>query len=276
MIVAPNSPRPRANASAAPATRPPEANGSATRQNVWRGPGPSVRAASTRPGIDGLERSDRLAEVEGAGDERDGEDHRELGKPDREAERVERARREVPGGRMRRSGRSLRPPAGARAAARAASRPTERPGNCRVARKYAAGVPTPRISAIEIAFVFRGHPKRVDGDVAVELVEQLPQAGPRGRSPAPVRARNPAVATTSAASSTSVKPRLPSGGVAHLARSRPAAAAVVPSGSCRSSCSSTPARPPCCCSRRTTAISYRTFGCAQGGILIARTRLLTG
>ena len=50
MIVAPNSPRPRANASAAPAARPPRASGSAMRKNVRAGPAPSVREASTRFG----------------------------------------------------------------------------------------------------------------------------------------------------------------------------------------------------------------------------------
>ena len=47
MIVAPNSPRPRANASAAPAARPPNASGNAIRANVLAGLAPSVREAST-------------------------------------------------------------------------------------------------------------------------------------------------------------------------------------------------------------------------------------
>ena len=50
MIVAPNSPIPLANASAAPAPSPPEASGRATRANVLPGPAPSVRDASTRVG----------------------------------------------------------------------------------------------------------------------------------------------------------------------------------------------------------------------------------
>ena len=50
MIVAPNSPRPRANASASPAASPPRASGSVTRKNVRTGPAPSVRDAATRFG----------------------------------------------------------------------------------------------------------------------------------------------------------------------------------------------------------------------------------
>ena len=48
MIVAPNSPIPRASESASPAARPPPASGSATRKNVRTGPAPSVREAATR------------------------------------------------------------------------------------------------------------------------------------------------------------------------------------------------------------------------------------
>src|SRR3954447_2667953 len=47
MIVAPNSPRPRAKASAAPAASPPRASGATTRKNVRTGPAPSVRDAAT-------------------------------------------------------------------------------------------------------------------------------------------------------------------------------------------------------------------------------------
>ena len=50
MIVAPNSPIPRANASAHPPPRPPAASGSATRKNVRAGPAPSVRAAPVSDG----------------------------------------------------------------------------------------------------------------------------------------------------------------------------------------------------------------------------------
>ena len=50
MIVAPNSPSPRATATAAPAIRPPRASGSVTRKNVLIGPAPSVREAATRFG----------------------------------------------------------------------------------------------------------------------------------------------------------------------------------------------------------------------------------
>ena len=47
MIVAPNSPIPRAMQSASPAARPPLASGSATRKNVRTGPAPSVRDAAS-------------------------------------------------------------------------------------------------------------------------------------------------------------------------------------------------------------------------------------
>ena len=50
MIVAPNSPSPRANESATPASRPAAASGSTTRKNVRAGPAPSVRDAATRFG----------------------------------------------------------------------------------------------------------------------------------------------------------------------------------------------------------------------------------
>ena len=50
MMVAPNSPIPRANASTQPAMRPAAASGSPMRQNVRAGPAPSVRAASVSVG----------------------------------------------------------------------------------------------------------------------------------------------------------------------------------------------------------------------------------
>src|SRR3954451_21546091 len=50
MIVAPNSPRPRAKARASPAASPPRASGSTTRKKVRPGPAPSVRAAATTSG----------------------------------------------------------------------------------------------------------------------------------------------------------------------------------------------------------------------------------
>ena len=46
MIVAPNSPMPRANDSANPAISPPRASGSMTRKNVRVDPAPSVRDAA--------------------------------------------------------------------------------------------------------------------------------------------------------------------------------------------------------------------------------------
>ena len=48
MIVAPNSPIPRARQSDSPATSPPRASGSVTRKNVRSGPAPSVRDAAIR------------------------------------------------------------------------------------------------------------------------------------------------------------------------------------------------------------------------------------
>ena len=48
MIVAPNSPSPRARQSASPAASPPRASGSVTRKNVRSGPAPSVRDAAIR------------------------------------------------------------------------------------------------------------------------------------------------------------------------------------------------------------------------------------
>ena len=50
MIVAPNSPTPRAKASTAPAASPPAASGSATRRKVRPGDAPSVRAVSRSAG----------------------------------------------------------------------------------------------------------------------------------------------------------------------------------------------------------------------------------
>ena len=50
MIVAPNSPSPRANASAAPGGQPARASGRTTRKNVRAGLAPSVRDAATRLG----------------------------------------------------------------------------------------------------------------------------------------------------------------------------------------------------------------------------------
>ena len=78
MIVAPNSPRPRANASASPATRPPRASGSTTRKNVRAGPGAERARRGDEVRVDRLERGDRLADVERAGDEGDGERDRGL------------------------------------------------------------------------------------------------------------------------------------------------------------------------------------------------------
>ena len=48
MIVAPNSPRPRARQIASPAVSPPRASGSVTRKNVRGEPAPRVRDAAIR------------------------------------------------------------------------------------------------------------------------------------------------------------------------------------------------------------------------------------
>ena len=76
--VAPNSPIPRANARAAPEPRPAAASGSATRDERPPRSG-AERARSLRHRrIEALERRDRGADVERAGNERDRDDHRRL------------------------------------------------------------------------------------------------------------------------------------------------------------------------------------------------------
>ena len=95
MIVAPNSPSPRAKERASPATRPPRESGRTTRKKVRTGPAPSVRDAAVRCGSVGLEDSDRLPDVERAGDVRDGDGDRGLGErqfdPERAQARAEQA-----------------------------------------------------------------------------------------------------------------------------------------------------------------------------------------
>src|ERR1700749_5075453 len=78
MIVAPNSPMPRANASTQPAISPPAARGSDTRRKVGAGPTPRVREAA----VDRFEGGERLAHVEGRGDEGDRKHDRPLGEGD--------------------------------------------------------------------------------------------------------------------------------------------------------------------------------------------------
>ncbi len=90
MIVAPNSPVPRAHASAEPAPSPLRASGSATRPNVRPGPAPSVRDASSSAGIDRLERGDRGAEVERRRDEHDREHDGRLRERDLDPDHVDR------------------------------------------------------------------------------------------------------------------------------------------------------------------------------------------
>ena len=89
MIVAPNSPIPRAKARAAPAPRPLAASGSAMRKNTRPGPAPRVRAAEGSVGLDRLEGGDRGADVERAGDEGHRQNDGDLGERDVEPERVD-------------------------------------------------------------------------------------------------------------------------------------------------------------------------------------------
>ena len=147
MIVAPNSPIPRANESAQPAPSPPPR--AAARRGRTCGPGRRRACGRRRSGrVDRLERRDRGAEVEGAGDEHDREDDGELGER-RSRVRARRAsRRAGRGDRKRRAARSRQPPAAARAGARRASRAATWRGNARDAIRYAAGVPNSRISAV--------------------------------------------------------------------------------------------------------------------------------
>ena len=79
MIVAPNSPTPRAKASTQPASSPPAASGSPIRQNVRAGPGAQRARGVGERRVDRLEGADRLADVERRGHEGDREDDRRLG-----------------------------------------------------------------------------------------------------------------------------------------------------------------------------------------------------
>ena len=89
MIVAPNSPSPRARASAEAAPRP----ACGERDRDAGEDAPRARAERPRGGdqvlVDRLERGDRAAEVERALDERDREHDRGLREPDLDPERVE-------------------------------------------------------------------------------------------------------------------------------------------------------------------------------------------
>ena len=78
MIVAPNSPSPRARQIASPAASPPRASGSVTRKNVRERARAERARGRDQVRVDRLERRDRLADVERAGDERDREDDRGL------------------------------------------------------------------------------------------------------------------------------------------------------------------------------------------------------
>jgi hypothetical protein len=89
MIVAPNSPMPRANASAQPPPSPPAASGSAMRKNVR----PGRRRASGAAVSDGSTASKaeiRGAEVERARDEDHSQDDGDLGERDLESEELKR------------------------------------------------------------------------------------------------------------------------------------------------------------------------------------------
>src|SRR5439155_1161597 len=83
MIVAPNSPRPRANASAAPATSPVRASGTTTRKNVRVGPAPRVHEPPRREGgEDSDHREDKEPEPDEARPEDEcAADHRFARKP---------------------------------------------------------------------------------------------------------------------------------------------------------------------------------------------------
>ena len=85
MIVAPNSPMPRAIESARPASSPARASGRMTRANV-RTCRRQACARGDQIGIDRLERGDRLADVERGGDESHGHDDGGLRERDRGAE----------------------------------------------------------------------------------------------------------------------------------------------------------------------------------------------
>ena len=91
MIVAPNSPIPRASESAAPGS---EAAGGKRQRDAEERParsGPERARGGQHHGVDRLEGGDRLTQVERPGDEKDREHNGDLREADLDSERVERA-----------------------------------------------------------------------------------------------------------------------------------------------------------------------------------------
>ena len=174
MIVAPNSPIPRANESAQPAPSPPDASGTATRKKRSGGAGAERAGRVGQCRVDDLEGRDRGADVERAGDEGDASTTATCGEGDRRCRARSACRRAGRSGRRRRGARCLRPPAAARAAARPRHEQRRGASTRFVAIQYAVGVPKRRIKTIEIAFVSSVTTNRVDrGRVGAERVEEL-------------------------------------------------------------------------------------------------------
>ena len=146
--------------------------------------------------------------------------------------------------------------------------------DARVAIQYAAGVPKRRMRSIEIAFVLRRDDERVLGR------RRVPSAATR--SPGGTRAK---IATTGSSEEGQGDARRED----ERRPEEPAAYGSMTSGSAGSprsegglalrpdnSVRSTPARRPCSSNATTTAISYRTRGCAQAGMRTTVTWSLTG
>ena len=89
MIVAPNSPIPRAKASAAPAPSPPAASGRAIAEEDSAGPGAERSGGSRERRVDSFEGGDGRTDVERACDERDRQDDRDLREGDIDTEGLE-------------------------------------------------------------------------------------------------------------------------------------------------------------------------------------------
>ena len=257
MIVAPNSPRPRANASASPAASPPRASGSTTRKNVRAGPAPSVRDAATSVRVDGLEGRDRLADVERARHERDGEHDRGLRERDERSSRAEQARR----GRTRRAARCPATAGGSTSGSSTSvttsAAPAEAPGREQVRRAACrTGGSAPARSRV----VFEADDERVGHDRVRQLVRAACPAARAGRSPRPAargtrarrrRRQHERASGRTADAHRSTRGRKPARQQDLLAA--PAAARV----------GRTPAPPACCRWPTTTQIPYCTYGCAR-------------
>ena len=133
--------------------------------------------------VDRLERRDRGAEVERAGDEHDREDDGELGerrvespsdvqRPAEQAVATESREQSDPGDRRRQHERQLD----------RASRAATWPRTERDPIRYAAGVPISRISAIRDQCRLQRHDERVDRGRVVRARRAAVRAGCRGRS----------------------------------------------------------------------------------------------